>query len=67
MKIWDRAAAEDGERIRFTSAIFLLWARRTKSLDTLLPVLYLRGISTAISRRRWRHFWARTHRTCHLR
>jgi transposase-like protein len=23
-----------------------LWARRTKSLDTRLPVLYLRGIST---------------------
>ncbi|MHC2564368.1 transposase-like protein, partial [Bradyrhizobium liaoningense] len=29
-----------------TSAILPLWARRTKSLDALLPVLYLRGIST---------------------
>ena len=46
VKILDRAAAEDGERIRFTSAILPLWARRMKSLDTLLPVLYLRGIST---------------------
>jgi len=46
VKIRDRAAAEDGERIRFTSAILPLWARRPKSLDTLLPVLYLRGIST---------------------
>jgi transposase-like protein len=46
VKIRDRAAAEDGERIRFTSAILPLWARRTKSLDALLPVLYLRGIST---------------------
>jgi hypothetical protein len=36
----------DGERIRFNSAILPLWARRTRSLDTLLPVLYLRGIST---------------------
>ncbi|MBB4399219.1 transposase-like protein [Bradyrhizobium sp. ERR14] len=36
----------DGERIRFTLAILPLWARRTKSLDALLPVLYLRGIST---------------------
>ena len=35
-----------GERIRFTSAILPLWARRTMSLDALLPVLYLRGIST---------------------
>jgi transposase-like protein len=28
------------------SAILPLWARRTKSLDALLPILYLRGIST---------------------
>ena len=34
-----------GERIRFTSAILPKWARRTKSLDALLPTLYLRGIS----------------------
>src|SRR4030081_2976327 len=46
VKIRDRGAASDGERIRFTSAILPLWARRTKSLDSLLPVLYLRGIST---------------------
>jgi transposase-like protein len=46
VKIRDRAALGDGERIRFTSAILPLWARRTKSLDALLPVLYLRGIST---------------------
>lgn len=41
----DRAAAGDGERIRFTSAILPRWARRTQSLDALLPILYLRGIS----------------------
>ena len=34
------------DRIRFTSAILPKWARRTKSLDALLPVLYLRGLST---------------------
>ena len=45
-KIWDRGAAGDSERIRFSSAILPLWARRTRSLDALLPVLYLRGIST---------------------
>src|SRR5512139_3285482 len=44
-KIRDGAAG-DGERIRFTSAILPFWARRTKSLDALLPVLYLRGTST---------------------
>jgi putative transposase len=45
-KIRDRGAAGSCERIRFTSAILPLWARRTTSLDALLPVLYLRGIST---------------------
>jgi len=45
-KVRDRGTAEDGERIRFTSAILPRWARRTRSLDALLPTLYLRGIST---------------------
>ena len=45
-KIRDRGAAGDSERIRFSSALLPLWARRTRSLDALLPVLYLRGIST---------------------
>jgi putative transposase len=45
-KVRDRSAAGSGERIRFSSAILPLWARRTRSLDALLPVLYLRGVST---------------------
>lgn len=50
-KVRDRGAgaADDpsgAERIAFTSAILPRWARRTRSLDTLLPVLYLRGVST---------------------
>ena len=46
-KIRDRGAgASGGERIRFTSAILPRWARRTRSLDALLPVLYLRGVSS---------------------
>lgn len=49
-KVRDRGAddglGEDGERVPFTSAILPKWARRTKSLDALLPVLYLRGVST---------------------
>ena len=39
------AGATAAARIRFTSNILPKWARRTKSLDALLPVLYLRGIS----------------------
>ena len=46
-KVRDRGAdEEDGERIRFSSSILPKWARRSASLDALLPVLYLRGIST---------------------
>jgi len=46
VKIRDRGAATSEERIRFSSSILPKWARRTRSLDALLPVLYLRGIST---------------------
>jgi len=46
VKVRDRGAEETGARIRFTSALLPRWARRTKSLDALLPILYLRGVST---------------------
>ena len=45
VKLRDRGASEGAERIRFTSAILPRWARRTRSLDGLLPILYLRGVS----------------------
>jgi putative transposase len=46
VKLRDRGADRAGvARIRFTSAILPRWARRTPSLDALLPTLYLRGIS----------------------
>ncbi len=46
-KVRDRASdVSADQRIRFTSAILPKWARRSRSLDALLPVLYLRGIST---------------------
>jgi transposase-like protein len=45
-KVRDRGDVGTADKIRFTSAILPKWARRTKSLDTLLPILYLRGIST---------------------
>jgi putative transposase len=44
-RIRDRGGAA-GERIRFSSTLLPPYARRTKSLDALLPVLYLRGISS---------------------
>jgi putative transposase len=45
VRLRDRGAGETGERIRFTSAILPRWARRTRTLDALLPILYLRGVS----------------------
>lgn len=46
-KVRDRATNVAAEKkIRFTSNILPRWARRSRSLDALLPVLYLRGVST---------------------
>ncbi len=54
-KVRDRASnVPEAEKARFTSNILPRWARRSRSLDALLPVLYpgsgpgqaLRGIST---------------------
>ena len=45
-KIRDRGAGGAEARVRFTSAILPRWGRRSPSLDALLPVLYLRGVST---------------------
>ena len=46
-KVRDRSVDVPAEaKIRFTSHILPKWSRRSKSLDALLPVLYLRGIST---------------------
>jgi transposase-like protein len=46
VKIRDRGANGEADRVRFASSILPKWARRTRSLDALLPVLYLRGVST---------------------
>jgi transposase-like protein len=44
-RVRDRGAAE-GERIRLTPTILPPYARRTKSLEVLIPILYLKGISS---------------------
>ena len=46
VRIRDRGATGTEDRVRFSSNILPKWARRTRSLDALLPVLYLRGVST---------------------
>jgi len=44
-RVRDRAATEE-DHIRFTPAILPPYARRSKSLEALLPILYLKGVST---------------------
>ena len=44
-RVRDRLGGAE-ERIRFSSAILPSYARRSKSLEVLIPVLYLKGIST---------------------
>ena len=45
-RVRDRGAGETGLRIRFTSRILPPYLRRAKSIEELLPSLYLKGIST---------------------
>src|SRR5712675_454307 len=68
VKIRDRGATGDGERVRFTSALLPLWTRRTRSLDALLPVIsrltaewqgeYERWQKRDLSARRYVYVWA---------
>ena len=44
-RVRDREATE-GERIRYSPSILPRYARRSKSLEVLIPILYLKGIST---------------------
>jgi len=45
-RVHDRRRDAQGQRVRFSSAILPPYWRRTKSLDELIPWLYLRGLST---------------------
>ena len=44
-RVRDRVG-DGSERIRFSSAILPPYARRSKSLEVLIPILYLKGVST---------------------
>jgi transposase-like protein len=45
-RVEDRRVDEQGRRFHFTSSILPPYLRRTKSLEELIPWLYLKGIST---------------------
>lgn len=45
-RVEDRRVDEQGHRFHFTSSILPPYLRRTKSIEELIPWLYLKGIST---------------------
>jgi len=45
-RINDKRVDENGERIRFASKILPPYLRKTKSIEELIPWLYLKGVST---------------------
>ena len=45
-RVNDKRVDENGQQIRFSSKILPPYLRRTKSIDELIPWLYLKGIST---------------------
>lgn len=45
-RVHDQRTDAKGERIRFTSQILPRYLRRTRSIDALIPWLYLKGVST---------------------
>jgi len=45
-KVNDKRIDDQGERLRFHSSIIPAYLKRTKSVEELVPWLYLRGIST---------------------
>ncbi len=45
-RVRDRQPGRDGGRIRYTPTILPPYARRSKSLEVLIPILYLKGVST---------------------
>ena len=67
VKTRDRAAAEDGERSASPQRFFRRGRGGRRAWTRFCRCSTCGAFRRATSRRRWRHFWARTHRTCHLR
>jgi len=52
-----RTDPDSGQRMRFSSAILPRWARKTPQVTEVLPLLYLHGLSSGTSCRRWASSW----------
>jgi len=63
-RVNDRRHDEQGQRQRFSSRILPPYMRRSPKVAEVLPILYLRGLSTGDFRPRWKACWARTRLVC---
>lgn len=66
-RVNDRRVDEAGQRQRFTSQILPPYMRRSPKVAEVLPILYLRGLSTGDSGRLCRRCWASRPRACRRR
>ena len=66
-RVNDRRGSEEGERRRFTSRILPPYMRRSPKVAEVLPVLYLRGLSTGDFRPASRGCSGRRRRGCRRR
>ena len=63
-RVDDRRRDEQGGRQRFSSRILPRYMRRSPKVAEVLPILYLRGLSTGDFRPHWKGCWARTQPVC---
>jgi len=63
-RVDDRRRDEQGGRQRFTSRILPRYMRRSPKVAEVLPILYLRGLSTGDFAPHWKGCWARTRAVC---
>ena len=66
-RIDDRRVQADGQRHRFTSQILPSYMRKAPKVTEVLPILYLRGLSTGDSKQRCPSCWARRRAACRRR
>jgi putative transposase len=59
-KVCDRGEAKGGRKVQFSSKILPPYLRRTKSIEELIPWLYLKGISTGEFSEAWPPCWVLT-------
>ncbi len=57
-RVNDKRVDEDGQRQKFTSKILPPYMRKSPKIAEVLPILYLRGLSTGDFRERCRCCWA---------